>query len=165
MWPCSILISATSALVGDSCTYPDPNTNSVPLALLNPLSSDSQYKVDPQLPAKKSLTFGYGYGGDAPLVFSLAKGRDMEVGFLKLFVCTKYVDLSDVEQLPPSMVARGISRADVKPLVTWDTIEVTVVLRKRKEAVDDEEPEISKTRMKQAENHGHLRRPPPGAED
>jgi hypothetical protein len=108
------------------------------------------------------MTFGYGYGGDAPLVFSLAKGRDVEHGFLKLFVCTKYVDLSDIEQSPAPMVARPIGRADVKPLMTWDTIEVAVVLRKRKEAVDDEEPEISRTRMKQADNDGHLRRPPLG---
>jgi hypothetical protein len=84
----------------------------------------------------------------------------MEFGFLKLFVGTEYVDLSDIEQSSPFMGARPIGRAKLPKLVRWDTIVVTVVLRKGNEAARDKEPEILQTHTKQAEAHGHLRRSP-----
>ena len=78
--------------------------------------------VDPPLPSHGSISFGY---GEAPLVFSLDKGRDVEVGFLKLFICTEYEDLSDMEQ-----EARPIGRAKFdKKVGRWDTIEVMIVVR------------------------------------
>jgi len=132
------------------------------LALLNPLSSASHFMVDPTLLPEGCMTFGYGYGGGAPLVFTLDKGRDVEVGFLKLFLGTEYVDLSDIEQLSPFSGARGVSRAEISSAVsTWDTVSVTVVLRRGREGTQDDGLEMEESHMKEGEDLSHLRRPSP----
>jgi hypothetical protein len=139
-------------------------THSIPPALLNPLSSTSQHEVDPSLPPNGSMTFGFGYHGGAPLVFTLDKGRAMESGFLKLFLSAEYIDLSDIEQMSPFGGGRPIGRANV-PSKIWDTISVAVVLRKGKEKARDSKLRVSQTRMKQAVDHGHLQRPTSGDAD
>jgi hypothetical protein len=104
-------------------------------ALLNPLTSTaSHYEVDPSLLPCGSITFGYGSGGGEPLIFKLDNGRDVQVGFLKLFLFTEYVDISDIEQLSPftesfKLGSRSVGRAKFK-ISIWDTIVVPVVQHK-----------------------------------
>jgi hypothetical protein len=106
-------------------------THFLSLELLSHLPPVSDYKVDPSLPDKGSITLGYGSGGGAPLDFTLAKGRDVEVGFLKLFLSTDHVDLSDIEQTSPFASARPIGRAELPTMPKlWDSILVSVVIRK-----------------------------------
>jgi hypothetical protein len=108
------------------------------------------------------MTFGYGYGGGAPLVFTLGKDRDVEVGFLKLFLGTEYVDLSDIEQLSPFSGTRGVSRAEISSAVsTWDTVSVTVVLRRGTQDIEGSGLEMKESHMKEDEDLSHLRRPSP----
>jgi hypothetical protein len=116
---------------------PEANINpSITPALLNPLSPASEYKVDPLLLAKGSITIGYGAGDDKPLVFNPAEGQNVDIGFLKLFLSTEYVDLSDIAQESPftTGIPRSISRARTTKLSTWDTILVSVVIQSRKGA-------------------------------
>lgn len=106
------------------------------------------------------MTFGYGYVSGAPLVFTLGKGRDVEVGFLKLFLGTEYVDLSDIEQLSPFSGARVLSRAEISSAVsTWDTVSVTVVLRRGREGTQDNGLRKEELHMKEEGDLSHLRRP------
>ena len=89
--------------------------------------------VDPPLPPKGSLTVGYGSGGEVPRIFNLYKNQNVEVGFLKLFLSTEYVDLSDIEQLSPfTGTTRTFGRAEGPRTrrSMWDTILITVVVRK-----------------------------------
>jgi hypothetical protein len=103
---------------------------------LSSLPAAGNYKVDPLLGPKGSITFGYGSGGEAPLVFRLAEGRKVEFGFFKLFLSTESVDFSDVEQPSPfteSGTPRSIGKVDTSSwkISTWDSIVVTVVLRRK----------------------------------
>jgi hypothetical protein len=95
-------------------------------ALINPLTSASEYNVDPLLGPKGSITLGYGSGGGDPIVFNLEQGRDVELGFFKLFLSTEYVDLSDIEQQSPFTSSRSISRGKLSRSI-WDTFMVPVV--------------------------------------
>ncbi|KAI0312608.1 hypothetical protein OF83DRAFT_1145252 [Amylostereum chailletii] len=53
------------------------------------------------LPAKGSLTVGYGSGGVAPWGCFLRDGQELDVGYFKLFLSTKPVDLSSIPQASP----------------------------------------------------------------
>ena len=92
-----------------------------------------KFKVDSPLPSKGSLTLGYGVGNSDAFNYVLRGGQDVDVGFLKLFLTTEQVDLSNIPQLSP--FTRD-NRAQVHaPLIAttasiWDTILVTVVQRR-----------------------------------
>ena len=65
-------------------------------------------------------------------MFMLDETQDVEVGFLKLFLSTEYVDLSDIPQSTPfaddSKCPMGT--AELPRQLLWDTILTTVVIRK-----------------------------------
>ena len=67
--------------------------------------------VDHSLPPGKSLTIGYGSGGARPRRYGVRAGRDVEIGILKLFLSTKFVNYSSLEQ--PSPFSEG--RTDDTP--------------------------------------------------
>ncbi|VDC06743.1 unnamed protein product [Peniophora sp. CBMAI 1063] len=50
---------------------------------------------------KGELTIGYGTGGGLPHTFFLEEGQDKEVGFIKLFLSTRPIDLSGIVQRTP----------------------------------------------------------------
>ena len=58
-------------------------------------------KIDPPLLPNSSVTIGYGAGGDVPYIYSLRENQDIDIGHLKLFLSTEYVDLSHVPQHSP----------------------------------------------------------------
>lgn len=79
------------------------------------------------LPAGGCLTIGYGAGGALPWSYELRKGQDVDVGFLKLFVSTKSVDYSHVEQQSPFPQFR-LGRQLQKPVrPAWGSITVAMV--------------------------------------
>lgn len=93
---------------------------------------------DPPLPPYGSLTIGYGSGGASPHQFFLREEQDVDVGHLKLFLTTKYVDLAFVLQDAPfntraDVQGRHINKPKARgkkiqsPL--WDEITVTIVQR------------------------------------
>lgn len=110
------------------------STSVVPYYL--PSISTTGGTPDPPLPANGYLTIGYGSGGASPHQFFLREDQDVDVGHLKLFLTTKYVDLSFVLQDTPfdtDVQGRHINKPKARakkiqsPL--WDEITVTIVQR------------------------------------
>ncbi|KAK0187315.1 caspase domain-containing protein [Armillaria mellea] len=56
---------------------------------------------DSSLTTNPSLTIGYGASGMDPRSYRLREGQNVDVGFLKLFVSTDYVNLSGIAQKSP----------------------------------------------------------------
>lgn len=86
--------------------------------------------VDRCIRSKGRLTIGYGAGGGTPHVYHVRKGQDVDIGFLKLFVSTEWVDYSNIEQGPPF---NGTRREEVKVVFRnspWDTISIPMVQRR-----------------------------------
>ncbi|KAK0234514.1 hypothetical protein EDD85DRAFT_792552 [Armillaria nabsnona] len=119
------------------------NMMSVPLYVsmfyfdVSDLSISSYYQLghakknaDVSLPPHGSLTIGYGASGMVPHLYTLREGQDVDVGFLKLFFSTKYLDLSGIVQGSPFMECRGGTRAMPKSRNLWDTMCVAVVQKK-----------------------------------
>ena len=89
-----------------------------------------QFKLDAPLQPHASLTIGFGSSGYAPQTFSLLPGQNVDVGFLKLFLTTRYVDYSNIPQPSPFSKGRGTEVANVKTIETWDTIKIPVIQKK-----------------------------------
>ncbi|PBK98365.1 hypothetical protein ARMGADRAFT_1008792 [Armillaria gallica] len=120
------------------------NTTSVPLYVsmfyfdVSDLSISSYYQpghakkdTDVSLPPYGWLTIGYGAGGTVPHMYTLRKGQDVDVGFLKLFFSTEYMDLSGVVQNSPFDDVRQSGRPPVrKSLYLWHTVCIAVVQTK-----------------------------------
>ena len=62
-----------------------------------------------------------------PLSVSLPTGRKVDVGFLKLFLTTEYVDFSNITQRSPFDKVRGAGAARKKSPQIWDTIMYKIV--------------------------------------
>jgi hypothetical protein len=86
--------------------------------------------LDAPLQPHSSLSIGFGSGGHAPRVFSLPPGQNVDVGFLKLFLTTRYVDYSNIPQSSPFSTGRGNRLVKVKTIETWDTIKIPVIIKK-----------------------------------
>lgn len=89
-------------------------------------------KVDNSLPAHGSLTIGYGAGGGQPRQYWLRPGQEIDIGFLKLFVTTQWIDFTNIAQ-PSPFSDDGRAQSEVKisnkNLALWDSILVTLVQR------------------------------------
>lgn len=84
--------------------------------------------VHPTLPAGGSLTIGYGSSGSGPRCYGLAKGQTVDVGFIKVFITTEYVDFSDIEQASPFQTNRvNTSDRRRKRWVRWDTKTIPII--------------------------------------
>ncbi|KAK0207797.1 hypothetical protein IW262DRAFT_1529389 [Armillaria fumosa] len=94
--------------------YKIMNTMSVPLYVwmfyfdASDLSISSYYQpgrakndTDVSLPPGDLFVIGYGVSGTVPHIYILRKGQDDDVGFLKLFFSTEYMDLPCVVQNSP----------------------------------------------------------------
>ena len=89
-------------------------------------------RVDPPLAVGGNLTIGYGSGGAKGFKFNLSEGRDVDVGFLKLFLTTYYIDYSYVAQKSPFGGARDLlDDVGAQPIPVWDSILIPVVQRRR----------------------------------
>ncbi|KAK0486537.1 hypothetical protein IW261DRAFT_1664882 [Armillaria novae-zelandiae] len=119
------------------------NTMSVPLYVsmfyfdVSDLSISSYYQpgsakknVDVSLPPGESMATGYGASGTVPHIYTLRKGQDVDVGFLKLFFSTEYLDFSGVVQGSPFIDCRGGARAMPESRSLWDAMCVAVVQKK-----------------------------------
>ncbi|KAG6829593.1 hypothetical protein H0H87_010742 [Tephrocybe sp. NHM501043] len=84
--------------------------------------------VDPSLPGEKSLTIGFGDGGWAPRTYRLRENQSVDVGFLKLYVSTCYIDYSSLLQQSPfeTRIARG-DGGPPKRRELWGALTIPVV--------------------------------------
>lgn len=84
------------------------------------------------------MPIGYGTGGGVPYSYFLRDNQDIDVGFVKLFITTHPVSLSEIEQMSP-FPGENTSRAPFiekeRLLASWDTVIVTLV--QRRYALDD----------------------------
>jgi hypothetical protein len=80
------------------------------------------------------LPVGYGSAGGEALEFFLADGVTSDVGFLRLFVSTTYVDMNSLEQPSFLCAERGSRRVERPPLDIWDAW--TYVLRTERHGTD-----------------------------
>lgn len=85
--------------------------------------------ADPILPARGSLSIGYGSGGGRPFSYFLRLDQELDVGFIKLFISTEYVDLSSIAQRTPfdgkRADGRDIHERSANPV--WDAATIAVV--------------------------------------
>lgn len=91
----------------------------------------AQGKVDFSIPARKSLTIGFGDSGTPPYKYFLRKNQTVDVGFLKLCLSTDWIDHGSIAQLTPfhsDRPLRGIRPQIVsKKRWLWDTLIIPVV--------------------------------------
>jgi hypothetical protein len=89
--------------------------------------------VDPPLRPGGSLSIGYGAGGSPPFTFRVDEGQALDVGFLKLFLTTEYVNFSNIAQVSPFERESGRKphRVQMKCPQLWDTILIPLVQRKK----------------------------------
>jgi hypothetical protein len=103
------------------------------------------HEVVPPLKPKGSLTIGYssnGFGmvhsgGSGPFVYECRPGQDVDVGFLKLFLSNRYIDLSTLLQGVTTALdegsIRGTKELAPKPIDgIWVSMVVTVVQERKK---------------------------------
>lgn len=109
-----------------------------------PSTSTSNSKVDSPLSPKNSISIGYGASPSPPCRFSLEPNQTLDVGYVKLFISTRDIDLSGIPQPTPFPNAseQASDNAD-KPrddarhfvpvpkesLSMWDVITVKVIQR------------------------------------
>jgi len=104
-----------------------------PASLYQPPTA-GQGRVDPPLKAGHELLVGHG-SPDSAFVVDVRGSRKSEVGFIKLFLTTEYVDFSDVPQRSPfSETSRAIRNWQSKTRVFWCTILVPFVAHRKESA-------------------------------
>ncbi|KAK0218653.1 caspase domain-containing protein [Armillaria fumosa] len=86
--------------------------------------------VDVCLPPGKSLAIGYGASGTVPHRYTLREGQDVDVGFLKLFFSTEYLDFSGLVQGSPFTGIRGAQQIAPGSRYLWDSMCVAVVQKR-----------------------------------
>jgi len=89
------------------------------------LPSPKGQDAEPSLPIEGKLRIGYGDGGVSSKVFELPSGLDKDIGFLKIFISTKPVDMKEIQH---NIAERGMKNPDKKPPPdTWDTLTIPII--------------------------------------
>ncbi|EIM79949.1 uncharacterized protein STEHIDRAFT_116150 [Stereum hirsutum FP-91666 SS1] len=87
--------------------------------------------VDHCVLAQDSLTIGYAQGGSGdPRGYRVRQGQKVEVGYLKLFVSTQWVDYSGIAQTSPFNGGRRGDYQYTPDNSPWDSLVVPVVLKR-----------------------------------
>jgi hypothetical protein len=93
--------------------------------------------MEPPLKAKSGpeptrITVGYGAGGGYAFQFVIPEGVTSDTGFLKLFVSTKYLDMSGVEQPAAADTVIGGRDSHAERLVMaveiWSAVDAVVTM-------------------------------------
>lgn len=93
--------------------------------------SSGSYALDVPLKAHGgTLTIGYGTGGASPFSYYLRYPQTIDVGFLKLFLSTKPIDLSNISQSTPFEDSRGSVDVSKNLGDIWGTILIPVIQRR-----------------------------------
>ncbi|KZP15819.1 hypothetical protein FIBSPDRAFT_912396 [Athelia psychrophila] len=97
------------------------------------MSSSGKFKADSPL-KKHGGTFTIGYGSTAtrPRYFGFRHGHDIDIGFLKMFFTTDWVDLTKIPQKSPFRTGRFDDGLERPPAPKWGTILIPIVQHRRK---------------------------------
>ena len=87
-------------------------------------------QVEFSLPASRSLTIGYGDSGTPPPKYSLGKNESIDVGFLKLYVSTEFIDYSGIAQNSPFQRTRASNFPQPKKRSFWDTLTIPIIQKR-----------------------------------
>jgi hypothetical protein len=91
-----------------------------------------EHKLEPPLKGQGELTCGYGSTEWPPYVYQLSPGRDLDVGFLKIYLSTEAVDLSDIPQGSAFTETRRSAPVwHPQPLNLLGTIIIPIIQRRR----------------------------------
>ncbi|KAJ7141488.1 hypothetical protein C8R44DRAFT_604425 [Mycena epipterygia] len=86
-------------------------------------------KADVSIPPKKSLTIGFGDGGAVPYTYCLRPNQNVDVGYLKVYLSTEYIDHSGIAQASPFEERRSWKQEEKKRYL-WDTITIPLIQQK-----------------------------------
>jgi len=89
-----------------------------------------KHALEHPLKGEGELTVGYGSGGWPPFVYQIHKGRDLDVGFLKIYLSTQPVDLSGIKQGSAFSETRSGTPWSAPPGEFWDTIIIPIIQRR-----------------------------------
>ncbi|KAG6823429.1 hypothetical protein H0H92_010256 [Tricholoma furcatifolium] len=89
----------------------------------------SKGNADPCIPGKSSLALGFGDGGCPPRRYYVEDKNQIDISFVKLYVFTEYVDLSDIPQDPPIPVSRADKPFKAEPKGLWGTLTIPIIQR------------------------------------
>lgn len=107
------------------------------MSYYQPSVARSDRDVEPSIPnasddKPKVLTVGYGSGGHAPQQYVLRERQDTDVGFLKLFVTTRYVRYDGVAQDSPFKQGGRTGGPHIRtPSNAWNATVVPVIQKRR----------------------------------
>jgi len=88
-------------------------------------------QVDFSVPTKRSLTIGFGDGGMPPCTYFLRKNQSVDVGFLKLYLSTEFIDYSSIAQVSPFKENRGsYQHSRPKKRKFWDALTITMIQKR-----------------------------------
>ncbi|KIY72175.1 hypothetical protein CYLTODRAFT_418152 [Cylindrobasidium torrendii FP15055 ss-10] len=92
---------------------------------------EEQLALDASIPAHGELTIGYGAGGADPLMFSVSPENttNVELSYLKIFLSTKPIDLSFVQQQSPFDQHRAGRKVQRIP-DQWDALKLAILVRR-----------------------------------
>ena len=88
-------------------------------------------RAGPSLPARGTLSIGYGNGGGVPHLYFLRDEQNLDLGFLKLFISTQPIDLEGIPQASPfqPVLRDHESKGKRSPAPLWDAVTIAVVQR------------------------------------
>ena len=93
-------------------------------------STAKRYTLDVPLPKNGgALTIGYGTGGAPAQTFYLRTGQNLDIGFLKIFLCTEPVDLSTIAQSSPFEKTRSSRQLTKTKEKAWGTMLIPILQR------------------------------------
>ncbi|KZP29227.1 hypothetical protein FIBSPDRAFT_212881 [Athelia psychrophila] len=97
------------------------------------ISNSGESAVDSPLKRNGgTLTIGYGSTGTSPRAYAFRDGQesDVDIGFLKIFLATKYVDLSDIPQTTPFNSGRADFTKKKRNIERWGSTLIPLVQRR-----------------------------------
>ena len=93
-------------------------------------SSGDHSKLESPLKANGELCVGYGPWGRKPFSYELQNGQNLDVGFLKIYLSTRPVDLSGIQQ-QSAFLEKPRTATEWHPELqgAWDTILIPIIQR------------------------------------
>ena len=97
-------------------------------------------KLESPLKGNGELCVGYGSGGWKPFSYQLQKGQNLDIGFLKIYLSTRPVDISGIQQHSAFLgEPRTATEWHPEPQDAWDTILIPIIQRRNQSQVELEE--------------------------
>ena len=95
------------------------------------VGSATNGKADFSLPANGVLDIGFGDSGTTPRSFYLRENQSVDIGFLKLYISTEYVDFSVIAQRSPFSLDRRMLPGGTrqKERHVWNALTIPMIQR------------------------------------